>query len=101
MVVGVLRIWLVIEGNHSLKGKRSVIRHVQETIRNRFGATVAEVADQDLWQSAEIGVALVGSDHKRLNASLDRILNHVENLHIAELRDHEMEIIHLGERERR
>jgi len=94
MVVGVLRIHLLIEGVQSLKGKRSVIRHVQETIRHRFGATVAEVADQNLWQAAQIGIALVGSDQKRVNASLDRILNHVENLNVAQLRDHEMEIIH-------
>ena len=94
MVIGVLRIKLSIEGSHSLKGKRRVIKHVQETIRNRFGATVAEVADQDLWQSAQIGVALIGSDQRKINASLDRIVNHVENLHVAELRDHEMELIH-------
>ena len=94
-MVGVLRIYLFIEGIGSLKGKRSVIRHVQETIRHRFGATVAEVADQDLWQSAVIGIALVGSDQKRVNASLDRIINHVENLHVAVVRDHEMEFIHI------
>ena len=95
MVVGVLRLHLSIEGNRSLKGKRSVIRHVQETIRNKFGASVAEVADQDLWQSAQIGVAIMGSDSRRVNASLDRIINHVERLNVAELLDHEMEIIHL------
>ena len=95
MVVGVLRIRLFIEGNHSLKGKRSVILHIKESIRNKFGATVAETADQDLWQSAEIGVAMIGSDSRKVNASLDRIVNHVENLNAAEVRDHEMEIIHL------
>lgn len=86
---------MFIEGVHSLKGKRSIIRRVQETVRHRFGATVAEVGDQNLWQSAEIGIALVGSDHQRVNASLDRIVNHVENLHVAVVRDHEMEIIHI------
>lgn len=95
MVVGVLRISLFIEGNRSLKGKRSVMRHITESIRNKFGASVAETANQDIWQSAEIGVAMIGSDSRRINASLDRIVNHVENLNVAEIRDHEMEIIHL------
>ena len=93
MVVGVLRISLGIEGNRSLKGKRGVIRHVQESIRNKFGASVAEVGDQDVWQSAVIGVVIVGSDKSMVNASLDRILNHVERLNVAVLRDHEMELI--------
>lgn len=95
MVVGVLRIRLLIDGNRSLKGKRRVIRPIIEHIRSKFGAAVAEIDDQDVWQSAQLGVALVGNDQKRINASLDKIINHVENLHLAELRDHELEIIHL------
>ena len=95
MVVGVLKIRLGIEGNQSLKGKRRVIKQVKETVLNRFGATVAEVGDLDLWQAAELGIVLVGNDKGRLNASLDRILNHVENLHTAVLLAHEMEFIHL------
>jgi len=95
MVVGVLKIRLGIEGNQSLKGKRRVIKQIKETVLNRFGATVAEVGDLDLWQAAELGIALVGNDKGRLNASLDRILNHVENLHTAVLLAHEMEFIHL------
>ena len=95
MIVGVLKIRLGIEGNQSLKGKRRVIKQVKETVLNRFGATVAEVGDLDLWQAAELGIVLVGNDKGRLNASLDRILNHVENLHTAVLLAHEMEFIHL------
>ncbi len=95
MVVGVLRIRLNIEGNRSLKGKRRILKKVKESVLNRFGATVAEVADHDLWQAAELGIALVGNDERRINASLDRILNHVENLHLAVLSAHEMEFIHM------
>jgi len=95
MVVGVLKIRLGIEGNQSLKGKRRVIKQVKDTVLNRFGATVAEVGDLDLWQAAELGIALVGNDEGRINASLDRILNHVENLHTTVLLAHEMEFIHL------
>ena len=95
MVVGILKMRLGIEGNQSLKGKRRIIKQVKETVLNRFGATVAEVGDLDLWQAAELGIALVGNDKGRINASLDRILNHVENLHTTVLLAHEMEFIHL------
>ena len=95
MVVGVMKLRLYLEGNQSLKGKRRILKHVKESILNRFGATVAEVDDLDLWQSAVLGVALVGGSEARINASLDRILNHVENLHVAELLSNEMEFIHL------
>lgn len=95
MVVGVLKFRLFMEGVHSLKEKRRILKQVKESIINRFGATSAEVGDHDLWQSAEIGVALIGNDEAHINASLDRILNHVENMHLAVLVDNEMEFIHL------
>jgi len=95
MVVGVLKIRLNIEGNRSLKGKRRILKQVKESILNRFGATVAEVADHDMWQSAQLGIVLVGNDERRINASLDRILNHVENMHLAVLSAQEMEFIHM------
>lgn len=94
-MIGVLKISLEIEGNRSLKGKRSVLRQVKESVKNHFGASVAEVADHDLWQSAILGVALVGNDSRVINAALDKIINHVERLNVAVLRDHEMEIIHI------
>ena len=95
MLVGVLKLRLHIEGNRSLKGKRRVIKQIKESILNKFGATVAEVGEQDKWQTAVLGVGLIGNDERRINASLDRILNHVENMHLAELADHEMEFIHM------
>ena len=42
----------------SLKEKRSVIRPIIERLR-RMGVSCAEVADQDLWNRARIGVAFV------------------------------------------
>jgi len=95
MVVGVLRVRLGIEGNRSLKGKRRILKQVKESILTRFGATVAEVGDNDLWQSAELGLALVGNNESRINASMDRILNHIENMHLAVLLHHEIEFIHM------
>ena len=64
MVIGTLVIRLVIREAHSLKQKRSVLKRVKDRLRNRFNISVSEVAAQDVWQSATLGVAMVGSDKK-------------------------------------
>lgn len=43
----------------SLKEKRALLRPLVDGIGNRFTVSVAEVAYQDLWQRAEVGVAIV------------------------------------------
>ncbi len=41
----------------SLKGKRHFVRSARDNLRNRFGASVAEVAHHDLWQRCGLLVA--------------------------------------------
>lgn len=53
---------LHIPGSRSLKDKRQVIRSVLERTRNKFGVAVAEVDDNDAWQSAVLGIAAVSGD---------------------------------------
>ena len=57
----------------SLKAKRAVVKPVLEGCRRRFGVSVAEVGHQDLWQRAEIGVAVVASSHRQLVDVLDAV----------------------------
>lgn len=42
----------------SLKGKRAVIRSLIAAWRNELNVSVAEVGYQDLWQRAQLGVAI-------------------------------------------
>ena len=95
MVVGIGTIVLRIPGNTSLKGKRRVVKGVITRLRNTFNASVAEVGANDSHQRAEIGLALVGNDRRRINSKLDKILNFVEAMQAAEIVDSEMEIISL------
>ena len=57
----------------SLKAKRAVVKPVLEGCRRRFSVSVAEVGHQDLWQRAEIGVAVVASSHRQLVEVLDAV----------------------------
>jgi uncharacterized protein YlxP (DUF503 family) len=81
MVVGVLRFVLQIPGAGSLKGKRHVLRKVLDRVRARFNVSVAEVADNDLWQKATIGVAAVGNDRAFVNEVLDKVADFVASMH--------------------
>jgi uncharacterized protein YlxP (DUF503 family) len=92
MVVGLLRISLIIHDNASLKGKRKVIKSLIGRLRSRFNLAVAEVGNNDLWQSAEIGVAVVGNDRRFINSALDKILDYIERETEAEVIDSDMEI---------
>jgi uncharacterized protein YlxP (DUF503 family) len=94
MVVGVLHVKLRLSDVHSLKGKRGQVKKVINRVRNTFPVAVAEVGSNDAWQRAEIGVSSVGNSAPLVNASLDHVLNFIEGLHIAEVVDHKMEIIH-------
>ncbi|NSW86050.1 MAG: DUF503 domain-containing protein [Syntrophobacteraceae bacterium] len=85
-----------IHGNQSLKDKRKVVKSIIDKSRHRFNVSVAEVADQDVHQRAVIGVAAVGSDGRTLNSLLDRIVDFMESLGLADLTDREIELIPLG-----
>jgi uncharacterized protein len=45
---------------HDLKGKRKLLKSLKDGIRQRFGASVAEIDDHDKWQRATLLCALVG-----------------------------------------
>jgi uncharacterized protein YlxP (DUF503 family) len=94
MVVGVAKLRLRLPENHSLKGKRKVIKRICDRIRHRFNVSVAEIDSQDLWQASEIGLSAVGNEGGYINSKLDKVINFVEDLHLAEIVDVQMELIH-------
>ena len=95
MVVGICRIRLAIPENASLKWKRSVVRRIVSRIRQTFHVAVAEVEDMDAWETAVLGVVAVGNDHRVINSVLDKVVAFVQELYLAEVEDHTIEIQHL------
>ncbi len=57
----------------SLKAKRAVLRPVTDGLRARFRVSVAEVGEQDRWQRARIGVAVVGATEHHVRDVMDEV----------------------------
>ncbi|XUW99371.1 MAG: DUF503 domain-containing protein [Dehalogenimonas sp.] len=74
MNIGVLQFSLRLPESHSLKEKRMVVKSLVAQLHNRFNVSAAEVEDQDLWQSAVIGVACVSNDKQHTNEVLNKAL---------------------------
>ena len=87
MIVGTLRIRLLLRDSHSLKQKRSVIRSLKQNLHNKFNISVSEVEHQDVWQTAEIGVAAVGVDTPFVREVLTTVENYVRYFGGVELVD--------------
>ncbi|MBI1928646.1 DUF503 domain-containing protein [Candidatus Poribacteria bacterium] len=93
MHVGICKIWLTISESHSLKQKRQVIKSVIDRLKNRFNIAVAEVDALDAHQQAVLGVVSISNDSKHLNRVLSQVINFIEETHLVELTDYEIEML--------
>ena len=93
MSVGVCLLTLRLPGNDSLKGKRQVVKSLTTRLRNKFNVSVAEVADNDLWQMATIGITCVSNDAGHARKMLDSAVQFVERSRPdTELLDSEIDV---------
>jgi len=74
MPIAFLTLELRIEGAHSLKDKRQVLRSMKDKLRNKFNVSVAELDASDLWQRATIGVVSLSGSQDYLAG----LMQHVE-----------------------
>jgi uncharacterized protein YlxP (DUF503 family) len=72
-----LTIHLHLPDNGSLKGKRKELLSVRAALARRFGASVAEVDDHDLWQRATLAATLVSRSAGELDRTVDGIERHL------------------------
>jgi uncharacterized protein YlxP (DUF503 family) len=91
MIVGVCTIELRIRESRSLKTKRQVIKSITSRVKNNFNVAIAEVDYQDKWQRALLGVAVVSTAMDHANGTLNKVVNFVESMYLAELLDYHIE----------
>ena len=92
--VGILSVELHFPENHSLKGKRGVLRKIKARVSNTFNVSIAECEDHDLWQRTVLGVAQVGTDVGHVDGALRQVVRFIDDLHVAEVGAEEIEILH-------
>jgi uncharacterized protein len=73
MQVGSLYVEVHVPTSHSLKEKRSVVKHLVEGARSRFQVAASEVAHQETWQRAGLGFACVASSANHVSEVLDEV----------------------------
>ncbi len=57
--------------------------------------SIAEVDDQDKWQAATIGIALVSNDAVYVNSAIDKIAQSFSELPAVEIIHSKVEIMHI------
>jgi uncharacterized protein YlxP (DUF503 family) len=72
--VVLMRIHLFFPEAGSLKAKRSELNRVKAHLRERMGASVAEVAHQDTWQRSTLAVAFAEGSPGRCDEAADRVV---------------------------
>ena len=96
MYVGCCSIKFFLHGNRSLKEKRRVVRILKDRLKNKFNISFAEIGDQDVWQSLHIGIVAVNSDPKYLEGQMNKVVDAIERMHLAEITDYETQVIQLS-----
>ncbi len=99
MFVGVLRLTLHLPEPGSLKSKRHLLRSAIDRVKAKFNVSIAEVAENDLWQKSVVGVAAVGNDHAFVNEALDKVADFVASMHGGQIQvtARDIEIVPYGD----
>jgi hypothetical protein len=95
VIVGAAVVELHVHASHSLKQKRGVVRSIVQRVRNRFNIAVAEIGGQDTWQRAVLGITTTGIDRTQVRGVLTRVLAFIEDLHLAEVTNSDIEVLEL------
>jgi hypothetical protein len=94
MHTGTCKIELYLPMNQDLKGKRRIVKSLSDQIRSRFNVSVSEIENNELWQIATIGIAIISNKIIILNRTFDQIFSFIESSnHDLNIISHDTEII--------
>ena len=96
MYVSCCSIKFFLHGNRSLKEKRRVARSLKDRLKKNFNVSVAEVGDQDIWQSLHMGIVSVNSDPKYLDGQTKKLIHAIEKMCLGEITDCQTKVSRLS-----
>ncbi len=93
MVVGVMRLTLFLPENHSLKGKRQVLRAIKGRVQQQVQRLDCRVRQPRYVAARRAGHRQVGSDRAFVDRALREVVNFIDSLGLAPLGEEQLEII--------
>jgi uncharacterized protein YlxP (DUF503 family) len=94
MSVALCTLTLRLPENGSLKGKRQVLKSIQQRLHNRFNVSVAEVGYNDAWQLAGVAVCAVANSAAHAEEVVSKAVAYIEELRLdIEIIAEETEIV--------
>jgi uncharacterized protein len=88
---------MMVPESHSLKEKRMVLRRIKDRTRQKFNVAIAEVGDNDAWQSAQLGFVVVANERPFVESMVASITSFIEGLALAKITDDEKDFIVYGD----
>jgi uncharacterized protein YlxP (DUF503 family) len=79
MTVALLSLELYMPGAQSLKDKRMVLRRVKDRL-GAMNVAVAEVAHQELWQRAGLGVVTVAESDAMVEQTFSAVMRELDRI---------------------
>ncbi len=70
-----------------------ILKSIQGKTGSKFQVPVQEVGHQDLWQRAQIGFAVVGSEHAALSHLIDSMISFIESLDLAAITERAVDVM--------
>jgi uncharacterized protein YlxP (DUF503 family) len=94
MSVALCNLTLRLPENSSLKGKRQVVKSVQQRLHNRFNVSVAEVDHNDAWQLAGLEIAAAANSGAHASEVVANAVAYVASLRLdIEIIEEDTEVI--------
>jgi uncharacterized protein YlxP (DUF503 family) len=92
MTIALLSVECFLPMSQSLKDKRMVLRRIKDRV-GAFNVAVAEVAHQELWQRAGLGIVTVATNDDGASKVLTQVLDEIERLEPGLVTAHQVEYL--------
>jgi uncharacterized protein YlxP (DUF503 family) len=94
MSVALATLLLRLPENSSLKGKRQVLKSIQQRLHNRFNVSVAEMDHNDAWQLSGIAICAVANTAAHASEVVSKAIAYIEELRLdIEIVEEETELL--------
>ena len=91
--IGILYLDLFIGDAQSLKQKRMVLKRLKDKVRLKFNVSISELEGQDKWQISTMGFAMLGTDQRYMDQTLQNLILYIDHFHAVEISNHEIEFL--------